>query len=85
MKPSEPSPAEPPFIPERRVQPARQDRLAREVAETRTRLQRVCAHWAPDDFEQFVVHVAEIRLKYLMRRSEDLFANARNAWEQRNN
>ena len=85
MQPSDPASSQPPFSPDRRVQPARQDRFDREVAETRTRLQRVCANWAPDDFERFLVRVAQIRLKYLMRRSEDLFVNARNAWEQKNN
>lgn len=60
-------------MPNRRFEEARVALLRRAKGEIATRIARVCGDMSAPDFDALVTHMAELEIKYAMRRSEDLF------------
>jgi hypothetical protein len=58
---------------ERRRQESRPERLERTKREIAERLERLCRDMPPEDFEDLVTHMAQVQIKYTLRRSADLF------------
>lgn len=57
----------------RRMEEVRRDRLERAKAEIATRISCVCGHMSAEQFDELVTHMAELQIKYTLRRSRDLF------------
>ena len=57
----------------RRIEALREERLNRAKSEIAERIRRVCAGMSPEDFDVLVSHMAEVQIKYSLRRSTDLF------------
>jgi hypothetical protein len=57
----------------RRSENIRQDRLNRAKTEIAERIRRVCAGMSEEEFDGLVSHMAEVQIKYTLRRSGDLF------------
>jgi hypothetical protein len=57
----------------RRIDALRQERLDRTKSEIAARIQRVCGAMSPEEFDVLVSHMAEVQIKYSLRRSTDLF------------
>jgi hypothetical protein len=55
---------------DRRVDPARAALLLRTKSSIANRLQRSCRHFAPDEFDALVERMAQLEIKYSMRRGE---------------
>ena len=55
---------------ERRQEEVRRARLDRKKADVSRRLRRFCPHMSEDEFNAFAERVAEIDLKYALRRQE---------------
>jgi hypothetical protein len=60
-------------MPNRRLEEARQAQLRRAKGDIATRIARVCRDMPAPDFDALVTHMAELELKYMLRRSVDLF------------
>ena len=57
----------------RRMEEVRRGRLERAKAEIAARISCVCGHMSPEQFAELVTHMAELQIKYTLRRSRDLF------------
>lgn len=57
----------------RRIEALREERLNRAKAEIAERIRRVCTGMSPEEFDVLVSHMAEVQIKYTLRRSSDLF------------
>jgi hypothetical protein len=57
----------------RRIEQLREERLNRAKTEIAERIRRVCTEMAPGDFDALVSDMAEVQIKYTLRRSTDLF------------
>jgi hypothetical protein len=57
----------------RRREILRQDRLTRTKLEIAERIRCVCAGLSPEEFDALVSQMAEVQIKYTLRRSGDLF------------
>jgi hypothetical protein len=55
----------------------RQDRLNRTKREISERIRCVCTGMSAEDFDLLVTHMAEVQIKYTLRRSGDFFAERR--------
>lgn len=57
----------------RRSEIIRQDRLNRAKLEIAERIRCVCTEMPAEEFDVLVSHMAEVQIKYTLRRSGDLF------------
>lgn len=57
----------------RRSESVRQDRLNRAKLEIAERIRCVCPGMSAEEFDALVSHMAEVQIKYTLRRSTDLF------------
>lgn len=57
----------------RRIEQLRQERLNLAKQEIAERLRHVCTGMAPEEFDRLVSDMAEVQIKYSLRRSTDLF------------
>jgi hypothetical protein len=57
----------------RRSEIIRQDRVNRAKQEIADRIRCVCAGMPAEEFDVLVTHMAEVQIKYTLRRSDDLF------------
>lgn len=57
----------------RRLEPARTEIVERTRAEVARRIKRVCAHLDEEEFNALVARMADIEIKYAMRREDALF------------
>lgn len=57
----------------RRLEEARQARLDRAKGEIAARVACVCGHLSPEEFDALVTRMAEVQIKFTMRRSLDMF------------
>jgi len=57
----------------RRIDALRQERLDRTKTEIAARIRRVCDGMSPEEFDALVSDMAEVQIKYSLRRSTDLF------------
>lgn len=57
----------------RRIEQLRQERLDRAKTEIAERIRSVCTTMAPEEFDRLVSDMAEVQIKYSLRRSTDLF------------
>jgi hypothetical protein len=60
----------------RRIEALRQERLDRTKSEIAARIRRVCGGMSPEDFDVLVSQMAEVQIKYTLRRSTDMFPDA---------
>ena len=60
---------------ERRIEAVRTDLIERTRAAVAGRIGRVCAHLEPEDFQALVARIAEIEIKYSMRRDQSFFVS----------
>ena len=60
----------------RRIEQLRQERVNRAKAEIAERIRDVCEGMAPEEFDRLVSDMAEVQIKYTLRRSSDLFPDA---------
>lgn len=60
-------------MPNRRFEEARAALLRRAKGEIAQRIAQVCGDMSAPDFDALVTHMAELEIKYALRRSEDLF------------
>lgn len=58
---------------DRRRQETRASRFQRTKQDIAERLQTACAQMPPQEFDALVTHMAEIEIRYALRRSADLF------------
>ena len=58
---------------DRRRQESREERFERTKREIGERLQRHCPGMSPAEFDELVTQMAEVQIKYTLRRSADLF------------
>jgi hypothetical protein len=56
----------------RRLEPARSEIFEREKSAIARRIRRVCASMPEAEFDDLVRHIAEIEIKYRLRREIDL-------------
>jgi hypothetical protein len=66
---------------DRRRQESRQERFQRTKHEIAVRLAVSCADMPDVEFDDLVTHMAELQIKYALRRSADLFPEVM-AWER---
>ena len=52
---------------DRRLEPARSDRVERAKAAIAARLRHVCSHLDDDEFDRLIQRMAEVEVKYSMR------------------
>jgi hypothetical protein len=64
---------EPELIMDRRRQESRLERFARTKQDIAERLAAACADMSSNEFDALVTHMAELQIKYTLRRSADLF------------
>ena len=57
----------------RRIETLRQERLNRTKAEIAERIRCVCREMSAEEFDLLVLHMAEVQIKYTLRRSSDMF------------
>ena len=57
---------------DRRLEPARTEIFEREKSAIARRIRRVCASMPETDFDDLVTHIAEIEIKYRLRREIEL-------------
>ena len=57
----------------RRLDALREERLNKAKTEIAERIRGVCTDMSPEDFDTLVTHMAEVQIKYSLRRSSDLF------------
>ena len=65
----------------RRSEIIRQDRLNRAKLEIAERIRCVCTEMPAEEFDVLVSHMAEVQIKYTLRRSGDLFPDG-GAWRE---
>ena len=58
---------------DRRRQESREERFERTRKDIAERLAVACAGMSSDEFDALVTHMAELQIKYTLRRSADLF------------
>jgi|SRR5688572_23689147 hypothetical protein len=58
---------------DRRRQETREERLERTKQSIAERLAPVCVQMPGEEFDALVAHMAELQIRYALRRSEDLF------------
>ena len=58
---------------DRRREESRQERFERTKREIAERVERLCSEMPHEEFDDLVTHMAELQIKYTLRRSEDLF------------
>jgi hypothetical protein len=58
---------------DRRRQESRQERFERTKLDIAHRLGGSCADMSSEEFDELVTHMAELQIKYALRRSADLF------------
>ena len=63
---------------ERRLDPKREARIQRMREEVKSRIACVCQGWPEEEVDRLADRIARINLKFLMRRSDDMFVEARN-------
>ena len=61
------------YVLNRRIDALRQERLERTKSEIAARIRRVCDGMSPEEFDLLVSHMAEVQIKYTLRRSTDMF------------
>lgn len=61
----------------RRIETLREERLNRTKAEIAERIRCVCREMPAEEFDVLVSHMAEVQIKYTLRRSSDLFPDGR--------
>lgn len=66
---------------DRRRQESRQERFERTKKDIADRLAASCADMPSDEFDDLVTHMAELQIKYMQRRSADLFPEVMD-WER---
>jgi hypothetical protein len=66
----------------RRIEGLREERLNRAKAEIAERIKCVCSAMSPEEFDLLVSHMAEVQIKYSLRRSTDLFPDGDGRREQ---
>lgn len=64
----------------RRIEQLRQERLERAKSEIAERIRNVCDGMSAEQFDELVTHMAEVQIKYTLRRSSDLFPDG---WDGR--
>jgi hypothetical protein len=57
----------------RRIEKLRAERLNKAKTEIAERIRCVCTGMTPEEFDALVHHMAEVQIKYTLRRSTDLF------------
>jgi hypothetical protein len=58
---------------DRRRQETREERLERTKQSIAERLAPVCVQMPGEEFDALVAHMAELQIRYALRRSDDLF------------
>lgn len=66
----------------RRIEKLREDRLNRAKNEIAGRIRCVCDGMTPEEFDRLVSDMAEVQIKYTLRRSTDLFPDTERFREQ---
>ena len=66
----------------RRAEHVRQDRVTRAKSEIAARIRRVCGEMSAEEFDRLVSDMAEVQIKFSLRRSVDLFPDPRAPREQ---
>ena len=67
----------------RRLESIREERLNRAKSEIAERLRNVCREMPAEEFDALVTIMAEVQIKYTMRRSSDLFPDGRDPGRER--
>lgn len=57
----------------RRIEQLREERVTRTKNEIAARIRGVCGQMPPEEFDRLVSDMAEVQIKYSLRRSTDLF------------
>jgi hypothetical protein len=66
---------------DRRRQESREERFERTKREIVARIGQSCQAMSANDFDEMVTHMAELEIKYKLRRSADLFPEV-SEWER---
>jgi hypothetical protein len=66
---------------DRRRQESRGERFQRTKKDISDRLSAACADMSTDEFDELTSHMAELQIKYMQRRSADLFPEVLD-WER---
>ena len=61
------------YVLNRRIDALRQERIERTKSEIAARIRRICDGMSPAEFDALVSDMAEVQIKYSLRRSTDLF------------
>jgi hypothetical protein len=67
---------------DRRRQETREERLQRTKRSIAERLAPVCHQMPREEFDALVAHMAELQIRYALRRSEDLFPEMAAEWRR---